>query len=121
MEDSGDRVRKRKDVKTVGSVPQHIGTHELIWCHRTLHTVVPFYRLGNEGQVGGVAWWRWFTQLVVGVRPGWATCSPDGIVPHLLLPSQVPGARKRPSSAEGNRQEISSSEEVGTHQYRRGY
>lgn len=59
--------------------------HDLICCHRTLHTVVPIYRLGNEGWVAGVSWWWWFTQLVVEVKPGWATGSVDGVVPHLLL------------------------------------
>lgn len=32
-----------------------------------------------------MGWWWWFTQLVVGVDPGWEPSSVNGIVPCLLL------------------------------------
>ena len=41
--------------------------------------------------MGGVGWWWWFTQLVVGVDPGWEPGSVNGIVPLLLGGDLGPG------------------------------
>ena len=77
-------VRKRKNVKTLDSCVHHFAYVISFNPKGTLLLLFPL-PAWETGTVGGVGWWLWFTQLVVGVEPGWEPSSVNGIVPYLLL------------------------------------